>query len=262
MSLALKASPVRYGSILRPSQVTGVGTNMRISEIFRQVVSTATDSLFPARCLHCNRDGELLCDPCLAEAIRLTSDGSCRMCALPTHGKTLCGSGSSDPPPVSSLVAAFAFDGAIRSAVHSLKFEGLRAISPILSEEMASRWGGRRRTPNVVVPIPLHRSRLRSRGYNQAELLAGPVATRLEVPLRTDLLGRVVDSPSQAEAKDETERARRVPGIFAADAGVTGQHILLIDDVTTTRSTINSAASALLDAGAWGVSALVLEREL
>ena len=127
---------------------------------------------------------------------------------------------------------------------------------------MASRWGGRRRTPDIIVPIPLHRSRLRSRGYNQAELLAGPVAARLEVPVRTDILRRVVDSPSQAGAKDETERARRVRNIFAADAGVAGQHILLIDDVATTGSTINSAASALLDGGAWGVSALVLAREL
>jgi ComF family protein len=131
-----------------------------------------------------------------------------------------------------------------------------------LSEEMASRWGVRRRTPDVIVPIPLHRSRLRSRGYNQAELLAGPVGARLEVPVRTNLLRRVVDSPSQAGAKDEAERARRVRGIFTADAGVAGQHILLIDDVATTGSTINSAASTLLDAGAWGVSALVLAREL
>jgi len=230
--------------------------------MFRQVVSTATDLLFPARCAHCNRDGLLLCDPCLMDATRLTSDGSCRMCALPIHGTTLCGRCSSDPPPVSSLVAAFAFDGAIRSAVHSLKYEGLRAISPILGEEMASRWGDRRKTPDVIVPIPLHRSRLRSRGYNQAELLAGPVATRLEVPLTTGLLRRVVDSPSQAGARDEAERAKRVRGIFAADAGVRDQHVLLIDDVATTGSTINSAASAMLDAGAWGVSALVLAREL
>ena len=236
--------------------------NMRISEIIQQVVSTATDSLFPARCAHCNRDGKLLCDPCLMGATRLTSDGSCRMCALPTHGTTLCGRCSSDPPPVSSLIASFAFDGAIRSAVHSLKYEGLRAISPILSEEMGSRWGDRRKTPDVIVPIPLHRSRSRSRGYNQAELLAGPVAARLEVPMSTDLLRRVVDSPSQAGAKDEAERARHVRGIFSADAAVKDQHILLIDDVATTGSTINSAASTLLDAGAWGVSALVLAREL
>ena len=230
--------------------------------MLRQVVSTTADSLFPVRCVHCNRDGALLCATCLMDATRLTSDGSCRMCALPTHGTTLCGRCSSDPPPVSSLVAAFAFDGAIRSAVHSLKYEGLRAISPILSEEMASRWGVRRRTPDVVVPIPLHRFRLRSRGYNQAELLAGPVGMSLEVPVRTDLLHRVVDSPSQAGARDEAERARRVRGIFAAEAGVKDQHILLIDDVATTGSTINSAASTLLDAGAWGVSALVLAREL
>ena len=235
---------------------------MTITEMLRKVVSTATDSLFPAGCAHCNRSGDLICGKCLMKTTRLTSYGSCRMCALPTHGTTLCGRCSSDPPPVSSLVATFAFDGAIRSAVHSLKYEGLRAISPILSDQMVSRWGDRRKTPDVVVPIPLHRSRLRSRGYNQAELLAGPVTTHLEVPLRTALLRRVVDSPSQASARDEAERARRVRGIFAADAGGKDRHILLVDDVATTGSTINSAASALLDAGAWGVSALVLARKL
>ena len=97
---------------------------------------------------------------------------------------------------------------------------------------------------------------------HQAALLAGPVATSLEVQLRTDLLRRVVDSPSQAGAKDEAERARHVRGIFVAGTGVKDQYVLLIDDVATTGSTIISAASALLDAGAWGVSALVLAREL
>jgi competence protein ComFC len=163
---------------------------------------------------------------------------------------------------VSSLVAAFAFDGAIRSSVLALKYEGLRAMAPVLGGEMATRWGTRRKLPDAVVPIPLHRSRLRSRGYNQAELLAGPVSELLERPIRSDLLRRIIDSPAQAGASDETERAKRVSGVFGASSDVADLHILLVDDVATTTSTINSAAQTLLDAGAWGVSALVLAREL
>ena len=127
---------------------------------------------------------------------------------------------------------------------------------------MASRWGDRRKVPDATVPVPLHRSRLRARGYNQAELLARPVAAHIGAPLRTDLLRRVVDSPSQAGAMNEAERAERVRGVFEASPRVEGLHILLVDDVATTGSTINSAAQTLLDAGAWGVSAIVLAREL
>ena len=235
---------------------------MRITELARKAVSETTQALFPAHCAHCGRDGTFLCEPCLEESSRLTSDSSCRQCALPTHGSTLCGHCSVEPPPVSSLVAAFAFDGAIRSSIHALKYEGLRAIAPVLGDEMAARWGARRKAPDVIVPIPLHRSKMRSRGYNQAELLAKRSGTYLDRTVRTDLLTRVVDSPSQAGAADETERAERVHGAFEAAPGVAGLHILLIDDVATTASTINSAAQTLLDAGAWGVSALVLAREL
>ncbi|MDA1257018.1 MAG: phosphoribosyltransferase family protein [Chloroflexi bacterium] len=143
-----------------------------------------------------------------------------------------------------------------------MKYDGLRSIAPALGDEMALRYGGRRKAPDAVVPVPLHRARLRSRGYNQAELLARPVAAETGAPLRTDLLRRVIDSPSQAAALDETERAERVRFAFEARPDVTGLHILLVDDVATTGSTINSAARTLLDSGAWGVSALVLAREL
>lgn len=235
---------------------------MRIRDMVRRVASTATDALFPARCVHCRRDGELMCDGCLAGATRIDREASCRMCAQPTDGPTLCGRCSTDPAPVSSLIAVFAFDGAIRSAIHALKYDGLRSIAPALSEEMASRWGDRRKVPDATVPVPLHRSRLRARGYNQAELLARNVAAHTGAPLRTDLLRRVVDSPSQASSVGEAERAARVRDAFKAVAAVDGLHILLIDDVATTGSTINSAAQTLLEAGAWGVSALVLAREL
>lgn len=235
---------------------------MKISYMVRRAASTATAALFPARCAHCGRNGDLMCDPCMAGATRIDREASCRMCALPTGAETLCGRCSSDPAPVSSLVAVFAFDGAIRSAIHALKYDGLRSIAPLLSAEMASRWGDRRKTPDAIAPIPLHRSRLRARGYNQAELLARPFAALIGVPLRTGLLRRVVDSPSQAAARDEAERASRVRGVFEASAEVDGLHVLLVDDVATTGSTINSAAQTLLDAGAWGVSALVLAREL
>lgn len=228
----------------------------------RRVMSTTADALFPSRCVQCNREGVLLCNACMDATPRLDSKRSCRMCALPTSETTLCGTCASDPPPVSALVATFAFGGAIRTAVHALKYDGLRSIAPVLGEEMASRWGNRRKMPDAIVPVPLHRSRLRSRGYNQAELLARPVAAVIGVPLETSFLRRVVDSPSQAAATNEAERTRRVRNVFEAHADVEGLHILLVDDVATTGSTTNSAARTLLDSGAWGVSALVLAREL
>ena len=113
----------------------------------------------------------------------------------------------------------------------------------------------------MIVPVPLHRRRLRSRGYNQAELLARPVADRLGARISTNLLTRVTDSPPQAQAKNEAARSAGVRNAFAASDEVRGKRVLLIDDVATTCSTLHACGRALYRAGAKSVRAAVLARE-
>ncbi len=235
---------------------------MSFTSRIRRAASAALDLVFPGRCVSCGREGSLVCETCLDDATRLDQRAVCRRCARPMRSAAMCARCAEDPPPLASLVAVFAFDGAVRAAVHALKYDGVRGLIPLLGAEMMAAYGARRARPDAVVPVPLHRRRLRERGYNQAALLARPIAEALGAPVVPGLLERIIDTPRQVVATNEAERARQVAGAFLAGESARGRSVLLVDDVCTTASTLNSAARALRDAGAARVSALVLAREL
>ena len=112
----------------------------------------------------------------------------------------------------------------------------------------------------TLVPVPLHHRRLRSRGYNQSQLLAKEAGKLLDMPVREGLLKRAKDSPPQVEAHTSEQRRANVDGSFAASDEVEGLAVLLVDDVATTGSTLIACAAALKDAGAASVWGLVLAR--
>lgn len=230
----------------------------------RETAKAVLDLLFPARCVNCRAGGALLCVNCLDHAVRL--DGpACHRCAAPMKSGSLCQKCASSPRQagVDRLVAAYQYDGAVREAIHALKYEGLRAVAPELGRLMADVPALRRMEVDIVVPVPVHPSRLRSRGYNQSELLAKEVARRLSLPLDARAARRVRNSPPQARTPDERQRARQVEGAFeGAPDRVSGKRVLLVDDVATTCSTLNACAGALKTAGAVSVAAVVLAREV
>jgi len=113
----------------------------------------------------------------------------------------------------------------------------------------------------VLVPVPLHARRLRSRGYNQSHLLAKEAGKLLDLPVRGDLVKRATDSPPQVEARTSEQRRANVAGSFVASDDVEGLSILLVDDVATTGSTLMACATALKDAGAASVWGVVLARD-
>jgi ComF family protein len=160
-------------------------------------------------------------------------------------------------------VAVYQYDGPVRAAVHALKYDGVRAIASLLGALMAACPRLQRLEAEVVTPVPMHPARLRSRGYNQSDLLASEVAKRLRFPMDTRALRKVRNTPPQARSTSELERARQVAGAFLADAArVSGKRVLLVDDVATTCSTLNACAGALKAAGAAWAGAIVLAREV
>jgi competence protein ComFC len=113
---------------------------------------------------------------------------------------------------------------------------------------------------DMVVPVPLGAARQKERGYNQASLLARPLAMQLNLNYRSKALLRVRETQSQIELNRE-QRKLNVAGAFRADPkNVAGKNVLVIDDVTTTGSTLDSCADALLYAGAGKVYGLTLAR--
>jgi ComF family protein len=118
-------------------------------------------------------------------------------------------------------------------------------------------------TYDVVIPVPLHRTRLRWRGFNQAALLGVALARRLNCPLDVATLARVHSTPSQT-ARDRAERRRNVRDAFAVrrPLRVAGQRVLLVDDVMTTGATADECARMLRAAGARRIDVLTLARVL
>lgn len=114
---------------------------------------------------------------------------------------------------------------------------------------------------DVLVPVPLHSRRLRSRGYNQSALLAREIGKRVFLPVVEDRLVRTRNSRPQVDVASREERRVNVAGNFACDSDVSGLAVLLIDDVATTGSTISECAHVLKDAGASTVHALAMARD-
>jgi ComF family protein len=149
------------------------------------------------------------------------------------------------------------FGGIARDAVHALKFQNHHAIAPMMARLMASRVEAVR--ADVVIPVPLHPSRRRERGYDQAALLARHLARSLSLPARTDVLRRVRKTRQQTTL-DGIERRENVRGAFAVVAPLAGERVLLVDDVYTTGSTMEEAAHALHEAGSGSITAVVFAR--
>jgi ComF family protein len=148
----------------------------------------------------------------------------------------------------------------IREAIHRFKFGGRQDKAGFLGELMVAVLNREPayREAALVVPVPLSRERLRERGFNQAELLAGVVAESAGSRL-VRALQKTGDTPPQVRL-DKAARLGNVAGSFCvADASqIKGGTVLLVDDVFTTGSTLSAAAEALLDGGAGRVLCLTL----
>lgn len=156
-----------------------------------------------------------------------------------------------------------AFSGPARAALHALKYDGERRLAPVLSGLLAERWRQAGVRAELVGFVPVHATRRRERGFDQAELLARSAATSLGLPCLPLLRRRA--STSAQHGLGRGARAANVGGVFevaeAAVAAVVGRWILLIDDVVTTGATLGGCAIALLDAGAEAVAGLTVARE-
>jgi ComF family protein len=148
------------------------------------------------------------------------------------------------------------YDGSLRAIVHALKYDGRRSVARPLAALMARHGRDLLEGTHVVVPVPLHRSRQRVRGFNQA----AEIARHLGPPV-VDALRRVRATPSQTDLPARARR-RNVHGAFAVRRGgrVDGAIVLLVDDVSTTGATLDACAGALLEAGAREVRALTVAR--
>jgi ComF family protein len=151
----------------------------------------------------------------------------------------------------------------MREAVHAFKFGGRRALAVPLGDLLVETAAGSlpAGAPDLLLPVPLHPRRQRTRGFNQAGLLARRLGRSHGWPVREDVLVRTVATPSQTEL-DAAGRRANVRGAFRLrrPAAVAGRHVVLVDDVLTTGATLSECARCLRAAGAARVGALTVAR--
>ena len=215
-----------------------------------------------AVCRICARwPSRTFCDDCLRRFARPVA--RCPRCALPLPaGQPGCGACLRRPPPLAACVAALPYGFPWDRSIAALKFQGDAGLAGALARLLAAAPGAEALLASAhrLVPMPLSTPRLRERGFNQAALLAGPLA-----PRRCDGASLLrIRHTAALSGLDRAARQAQVRGAFAVEPGragrIAGQRILLVDDVMTSGATLHEAARVLLAAGAATVSALVLAR--
>jgi len=184
----------------------------------------------------------------------------CEVCGLPQEVGGVCATCCEDKPFFRALRAWSIFEDPLRHALHKLRYYRNFSMGAALALQMAGFVQALNWNPDVLTPIPLGQQRMKERGYNQAAMIAKPLAETLGVEYAPNALKRCKETRSQV-GLSKKERQKNVLGVFQA-AGVGGKTILVLDDVSTTGSTLSSAAQALRSAGAKDVYALTVARAL
>jgi len=225
--------------------------------------------LYPPRCVVCLEFGpDIVCARCLELFVSI--DGPvCQRCGIellddPENARRgLCENCRQLVPYSFTWARAQGrYDGALRAAIHRLKYDGRMGVAHVLGTWMRSGSALRPpHTPDIVMPVPLHPSRMRERGFNQSELIARAFVGDRGWPLDVTALRRVRRTKPQATLKVD-QRAENVRNAFAVaePETVRGRRVLLVDDVLTTMHTVTECSRVLKEAGATDVYVAAVAR--
>lgn len=236
---------------------------------FCKSLKASVDLFLPPACLLCGQHlhdsakGPDFCAKCMAGVIPL-GPAYCCLCAQPFLDATsshLCGNCLKRPPAFTRVHAAGRYHGSIKDAVHRLKHRNqlllARPLGMILGQVVADAAPACRF--DTIVPVPLHRQRLRARGYNQAVEIARPLSRQLGLPMHTGLLQRSRRTPPQ-QGLPAAQRSRNLRQAFTLAGPVAGAKVLLVDDIMTTGETVRECCRILAQGGAEEIQVAVVGR--
>jgi len=242
--------------------------------VSREALDALASLVFPAPCRICEATLTTasripVCYTCL-DSLQPLSGAICQKCGRPfvsvpasTGGQLLCHLCRRDAYGFDVARSFAAYNDPMVRAIVLLKYHAVTPLGGWFAARLAEMIAREPETfaADVVVPVPLHASRLRERGYNQADLIARPLARRLGLPLRTYLLVRTKPRPNKLKLTRK-ERWQTVRGAYAmrADSKIDKVRVLLVDDVFTTGATLDACARVLRQAGASRVVALTVAR--
>ena len=221
----------------------------------------ALDLVFPRFCVGCGREGGFLCPDCLGLLSKINPP-ICPRCGVPKVVGAECAD-CANLKAIDGIRSPFRFEGVIRGAIHQLKYNYIRDLAAPLGRLLYDFVVSNPIEGEVLVPVPIHSKRLKERGYNQSALLAGELSKLSNLTLVEGSLIRVRHTPPQARTPSGAERFDNVDGAFKClGNGLERRKVVLVDDVSTSGSTLDACAQALKTAGATSVWGLTLAREI
>lgn len=242
---------------------------MSIPALARRAREALISLCFPPHCASCRVDtapGVHLCEACAKGAKRIEAP-RCERCSEPFSGALsegfVCTNCADRTLHFEAAVAPWLSRGVVREFIHRFKYDRERHLRLPLGAWLFDALDDerlQRRAFDLIVPVPLHSTRLRERGFNQAEELARLLSRHCGVPM-ADALKRTRYTTTQTRL-DRHERMENLRGAFCLrqSAAVQNRHLLLVDDVFTTGSTVDECARILREAGAASVRVATVAR--
>lgn len=228
-------------------------------------IKTIPNILYPSRCLLCGAAGSEERDLCQACAHALPYNRRpCRICALPlppaAPADGICGDCQKRRPRFDRCLAPLLYSADVSLLISRLKFgqklNHARLLSQLLLDHLEQQ---QLFSVDLLLPVPLHRLRLRERGYNQALEIARPLGRHLGIPVEPRICRRVAVTPAQT-GLDRKSREKNLHNAFQVTADVTGLNIALLDDVVTTGATVSELTRCLKRAGAGKIGVWAVAR--
>jgi ComF family protein len=234
------------------------------------------DLIFPKICSSCNSPSRenIICDVCLSNIRLISGRKICSRCGLPfgldnsikdiSYDEHLCGKCLTGRYYFCRARSVAFYEGWLREILHKFKYHGKLSLGRVLSRILVEHYPKDLDYTDLIVTVPLHISKLRTREFNQSVVMAKDLAKGIKVPFNPFVLKKVKDTKPQYEMGNESERRSNVRGAFVVEdtSGVSRKSILLLDDVFTTGSTLNECTRVLLKSSVKKVQVLTLMRTI
>ena len=212
-----------------------------------------------------------LCQPCLQDLPRLKT--TCYQCGLPLENKgeaSLCGQCQQSLPPIDYLVSSLQYVYPVDYLVSQLKFQRdlthAKIFSQLLLATLQTHFTEQSlQLPEIIIPVPLHKKRSRQRGFNQALEIAQPIAKKLNISISANSIKRIKYTQAQS-LLNAVERRKNLRNSFTITKPIAAEHIVLVDDVVTTGTTVYELATLLKKSevkkvGVWAVARAVQKKD-
>lgn len=230
----------------------------------KKIFSYCLDQCMPPICLLCGNlslNSSNLCAYCKKHIPWLKK--TCYQCGIPlsiddTTIALRCGECLQSPPSFERTYVCVHYQKPIDRLIQQLKFQKNLSYAQLIGDIMAEKFVVAER-PHCLIPVPLHPSRLRERGFNQAIEIARPLSKKLQIPLCLDAFVRIKDTRAQS-ALNTRERNQNIKQAFACKKTMTYKHVAIVDDVMTTGNTLRALADTIKKSGVEKISLWVFAR--